>query len=106
MSRKEWEIEYYNRKTGYHGIGTFHQLDDEEISVGDWFIVPHIDVVYPNLPKGNRGNGISGSCEGRQNHPAYLKPIVLICKSVTKDHVIADGGYGAWSKDRCLVENK
>jgi hypothetical protein len=101
---KEHTLEYYCRKRNYHGIGTFHQLNDEEIKPGDEFIVPHHDVIYPNF-KDNRGNGIAGCCEGREKHPAYLKPLVLVCKSVTDNHVISFG-YGAWIKDRVLIENK
>lgn len=104
--KKEFTLEYYSRKRNYHGVGTFHVLGDEEIKPGDEFIVPHHDVVYPEFKNNNRGNGIAGCCEGREKHPAYLKPLVLVCKSSNETHIHTEGGYGSWIRDRILIENK
>jgi len=87
-------IEYYDRENDYHGIGTFHLLDTENIEPGDKFIVPNI------------GDFKRGCLEGRVNHPAYMKPILLTCKNSNDTHINVLGGGGSWAKWVSYVENK
>lgn len=85
------EIEYYCRDNNYHGIGTFHQLDDKPIKKGTKFIVPSNEKFV-------------GCCEGRENHAAFKKPLLLICKGSSLNHVISEG-HGSYRRDLVFVEN-
>lgn len=98
------ELEYYDRITGYHGIGTFVCVNDLPITNGTKFIVPSAEYLKSKGVEStsNRTNW-HGCCEGREKHSAYLKPIVLICNGATEQHVIAKG-HGAWRKDLCYME--
>lgn len=94
------QIEYYDRTTGYHGIGTFVRLDDRPIKKGDKLIVPPASILKEKNTS-NRENW-QGCCEGREKHPAYLKPLLLTCKGESQNHIST--GYGAYRKDLCYVE--
>jgi hypothetical protein len=97
-----FEIEYYDRENNYHGIGTFHCLNDLPIKKGDKFIVPSADLLE-GTSTSNRKNWV-GCCEGRNNHPAYLKPILLSCKGISDHHIITSNG--SFRKDLVYVESE
>lgn len=94
------QLEYYDRATGYHGIGTFVQLNDRPIKKGDRLIVPPARLLEGKSTS-NRENW-QGCCEGREKHSAYLKPLLLTCKGESTNHIST--GYGAYRKDLCYVE--
>jgi hypothetical protein len=102
---EEFVLEYYSRKLDYHGIGTFHRLGNEFIKPGDNFIVPSADLL--NGTSHANSFSFAGCCEGREYLPlAYKKPLLLTCKGCSETHIISEGGYGAWHKDVCYIENK
>lgn len=87
-------IEYYDRKNDYHGIGTFIRINDNNIKKGQTFIVPP-----SNIPQVK----YIGCLEGRSSHPAYLKPLLLVCMGTTDTHIISEG-YGSFIRDICFME--
>jgi hypothetical protein len=97
---KTEEIEYYDRTNDYHGIGSFVQLNDLPIQKGTKFIVPAAALLSKSTAE--RKNWL-GCSEGRANHSAYLKPLLLECKAVVGEHIVSVG-YGAWRKDLCYIE--
>lgn len=98
---KTEEIEYYSRANNYHGIGSFVQLNDLPIKKGDKFIVPAAALLN-GKSTADRKNWL-GCSEGRVNHSAYMKPLLLECKGVIGEHIVSVG-YGAWRKDLCYIE--
>lgn len=87
-------IEYYDRETGTHGIGSFVQLNDMSIEPGTKFIVPPL-----TEPSGRVWHGCA---EGRTGD-AYMKPILLTYKGKNGNHAVAVR-HGAWRLDLCWVE--
>jgi hypothetical protein len=87
-------IEYYDRETRTHGIGSFVQLNDQEIEPGTKFIVPP----YTE----SDGHVWPGCAEGREGD-AYMKPILLTYKHRCHRH-ITSLGRGAWADDLCWIE--
>lgn len=100
---KTYVIEYFDRTNNYHGIGTFHQLNDETINKGEKFIVPSSDLLNGDSTS-NRKIWL-GCSEGRENHSAFMKPLLLTCSGSKENHIISEK-YGAFRKDLCYIENK
>jgi hypothetical protein len=82
-------IEYYDRGTRCHMVGTFFSSEEPPITKGDKFIVPTSERYI-------------GCLEGRAGD-AYMKPILLVCRGVSDTHIISEG-YGAFRKDLCFYE--
>lgn len=101
---EEFVLEYYSRELDYHGIGTFHQLNNEPIQRGDKFIVPRASLLCGKSTSGRQD--WVGCSEGRENHPAFLKPLLLICKGTSANHVTTTNGSGAYRKDLCYIEKQ
>ena len=99
---KTYELEYYDRKTNYYGIGTFYVVGDKHLKKGDIIIVPREGIIDGDV---KRNNGKAGHCEGRVNHPAYLKPLLLEVRSQNETHIITNGN-GSWARDICLIEKE